>query len=250
MYHVLVVGGDWCGLDTGYTTIRDDRGIRHSVFLSMTRDGGLWARLGVDRKSQDWVYNEETSVRFQTTLLGADDVTFLRAMNYMDYCVVSDLTLMVWAEGGWHPSYLTVFDPDTKETNVVSFKLNNGCSMQTVFSVSHNKQGLFCDGGKRNTCGLRNLPDRRHMSHTAFIQVVKLDPGGLDRVKCEAEETKNQYTFHGSYYHVYVKLADCQAPWGKLSILIGNVLKDRCNSGHSILCIVFSMIYNRSNTLE
>ena len=181
----------------------------------MSREGGLWARLGVDEKSQDWIYNEETSVRFLTTLLSADDVTFLRAMDYMDYCVVSDLTLTVWAEGGWHPSYLSVFDPVTKETNIVSFKLNSGCSMKTVFSLSTNKQGLFCDGGSHNSCGLRNLPDRRHTSHTGFIQLAKLDPDGIDRVMCETEQTKNQFTFHGSYYYVYVKLADCPAPWGK-----------------------------------
>ena len=216
IYHYFVKGGDWCGLDTGYTTINDGRGLRHSVFLSMARDGGVWARLGKEHKSQDWIYNEEKLVRFQTTILGSDDLTFLTAFNYMDSCVVTDIRLKVWAEGGWHPSYVSVFDPITKEVIVASFKLNDGCSMQTTFSISENKQGLYCDGGRHNTCGLRNLPRRNHVSDTGFIQMAKFDPGGLDRAECETEQTKNQYTFYGSYYHVYVKLADCPAPWGKL----------------------------------
>ena len=47
---------DWCDLDTGYTTITDAEGRPRSVYISVTRDGSVWLRAGVEHMASDWIY--------------------------------------------------------------------------------------------------------------------------------------------------------------------------------------------------
>ena len=94
-------------------------------------------------------------------------------------------------------------------------------------------QGLLCGGGRHNACGRRHLPPAGQPSATSFIKSVNLDPLGSSHWHCsDAAEYPglssssssssssvvasrlNSYTFAGSYYHVYVKLADCPPPTG------------------------------------
>jgi hypothetical protein len=69
---------DWCGLDTGYTTITDTSGCPHSVYISVTRDGSVWMRAGRDHASPDWIYDDETKARFQTVILDNDVIHILQ----------------------------------------------------------------------------------------------------------------------------------------------------------------------------
>ena len=87
-------------------------------------------------------------------------------------------------------------------------------------------QGLLCNGGRRNACGRRHLPDVGRSSPTAFIKTVNFDPKGTDHWYCGAVDQNNadnvldadlnRYTFFGSYYNIYVKLASCDPPKGRV----------------------------------
>ena len=107
------------------------------------------------------------------------------------------------------------------------------CRVNTTMSLSVDKQGLVCDGGRRNSCGSRNAPLRGHASPTWFLRYVSLDLDGHDSWYCDAataaggddgtQATRrhNAFTFVGSYYHVYAKLASCRAPTGQLGHYTG-----------------------------
>jgi len=101
----------------------------------------------------------------------------------------------------------------------------------TTMSLSADKQGLVCDGGKRNSCGSRHAPLRGHASPTWFLLYVSLDLYGHDNWYCDktaandgddvdgkpATRPHNAFTFVGSYYYVYAKVATCRAPTGQVS---------------------------------
>ena len=112
--------------------------------------------------------------------------------------------------------------------------------MNTTLSLSADKQGLVCDGGRRNVCGSRHAPLRGHASPTWFLRYVSLDLDGHDNWYCNktgvededdddgndavaggggkpAMRRHNAFTFIGSYYYVYAKLASCRAPTGQVS---------------------------------
>jgi len=46
----------------------------------------------------------------------------------------------VWAQSGWHPSYLTAYDPRAKQTRTVLFRHNRDCEMTTRVSLSADRQ--------------------------------------------------------------------------------------------------------------
>lgn len=207
-------GDDWCALDTGQTTITDGHGNPHSVYVSVTRDGSVWLRAGRDHASLDWTYVDERRTRFQSVLLDAQTVALLEALNYTDHCVLTDLTLSVTVDSGWHPSHISVFEPRTKHSKVLSIKHYRDCLMSTVLAFSRDKQAITCQGGPRNACRKRTLPPEA--LSTDFLKVVNFDPQGLDHWQCREDEELNSYTFLGSYYHAYVKLATCPAPAGEL----------------------------------
>ena len=51
--------------------------------------------MGRDPNSLDWSYDEEQRFRFQGSILEQSDVSLLRALNYTDYCVLTDLDMRV-----------------------------------------------------------------------------------------------------------------------------------------------------------
>src|SRR6218665_2382836 len=188
---VLCSGDDWCSLDTGYTTITDGHGYPHSVYISVTRDGSIWMRAGRDHASLDWVYEDERRVRMQSVILEQNIIQLMESINYTDYCVLTDVEMTMTVDSGWHPSHLGIFDPATKHSKIIVFK--------------------------------RNPPDTAHVVQTVFLKLVNFDPKGEDNWQCQEEEELNSYTFKGSYYHVYVKLASCDPPKGK-TVLCGPIL--------------------------
>ncbi|KAK2148614.1 hypothetical protein LSH36_489g02017 [Paralvinella palmiformis] len=206
-------GSDWCNLDTGKTTITDGRGVPHNVYISATRDGSIWLRAGMDHESADWTYQSETRYKIKVTILGNDVTSMLQSLDYLDYCVLSDIDLVVNTDGGWHPSYIVLYDPVRKQNNVAAFKKKEGaCNVQTNVTLGGNKQWFYCNGAQHNVCGLRHLPEKGHSTATVFINNLQLDPWGPDHWYCEGKEMDNFYTFKGSYYHAYVKLASCPIP--------------------------------------
>lgn len=220
---VLCSGDDWCSLDTGYTTITDGHGYPHSVYISVTRDGSIWMRAGRDHASLDWVYEDERRVRMQSVILEQNIIQLMESINYTDYCVLTDVEMTMTVDSGWHPSHLGIFDPATKHSKIIVFKHNRDCYMSTNLTLSRDKQGIVCDGGRRSACKKRNLPDTAHVVQTVFLKLVNFDPKGEDNWQCQEEEELNSYTFKGSYYHVYVKLASCDPPKGK-TVLCGPIL--------------------------
>jgi hypothetical protein len=140
----------------------------------------------------------------------------LKSIDYLEYCVLWDMNLVVDTDGRWHPSYIVFYDPVKKQDIVAAFKEKDEstCSVQTNITLSRNKQSFYCDGGKHNVCGLRHLPAKGHPTSTMFINNMELNPQGGDHWPCEGKELDNFYTFKGSYYHIYVKLASCPSPTG------------------------------------
>lgn len=111
--------------------------------------------------------------------------------------------------------------------------------MNTTLSLSADKQGLVCDGGRRNSCGLRHAPLRGHASPTWFLRYVSLDLDGHDNWYCDKASTDdddnngggdggrhNAFTLVGSYYYVYAKLASCRPPSGQVSRTISSFPSD------------------------
>jgi len=171
--------------------------------------------VGVDNAAADWLFQDEQQLALQLNVLEPEAVRFLEALNYSDYCALTDLDIRLKARHGWHPSYLTAFDPRDKQTRVVLFRPGQDCQMVTDVSMTVDKQRLICDGGKKTACGQRNLPLRGQASATVFLKSVNFDPVGQDHWRCEQSDVFNAYTFKGSYYHAYVKLASCDMSQGK-----------------------------------
>ena len=138
----------------------------------------------------------------------------MESINYTDYCVLTDVEMRMTVDSGWHPSHLSVFDPRTKHSKIILFRHNHDCYMSTNLTFSRDKQGIVCDGGRRNACKKRALPDNGHATSTVFLKAVNFDPKGPDYWLCHEEYDYNSYTFKGSYYNVYVKLASCDTPKG------------------------------------
>jgi len=133
------------------------------------------------------------------------------------------LQLGLAAQSGWHPSYLSAYDPRAKQTRTILFRHNLDCEMSTSVSLSVDRQALICDGGRKSACGQRGLPGRGQRTSPLFLRSVHFDPSGPDHWKCDSEDDvaqagllppHNSYTFYGSYYHAYVKVASCDTPHG------------------------------------
>src|SRR6218665_2508686 len=133
-------------MDTGFTTITDNNGYRHGAHISLTRDGTVWLRVGRDYSSFDWSLVDQRRVRVQTAVLDDDMLTMLHSLSYTTYCVLTDLDLSLNFEASWNPSYVTVFDPNSKDTSIVSIKNIRDCRVNTTLELSADKQGLRCDG--------------------------------------------------------------------------------------------------------
>ena len=93
--------------------------------------------------------------------------------------------------------------------------------MSTNISLSTNKQGLSCEGNlKKNACGQRGLPTRGMQTSTIFLRSVNFDPEGLDHWQCSpSNELHTSYTLKGTYYNAYVKMSNCDIPFGQYELL-------------------------------
>lgn len=208
-------------MDTGYVVLPDDHGSSHSVYVSRTRDGSLWLRLGRDSVTLDWSFENETRLTLQSYLLDQSSISLLDSIPYQGHCVLTDLELTLSAEAGWHPSYMSVFYPRSKEHKVVLFRHRQDCLANTTVTLTPDKQRLFCTGPseeeERTVCGLRNLPSFRRGSEEVFLKFLNFDPLGPEHWQCANEtRARNAYTLTGSYYHAYIKVASCNPPTGGL----------------------------------
>ena len=70
--------GDWCNFDSGQTTITDLSGSPRNVYVSVTRDGSVWVKMGRDHASSAWVAVAETTTRFHAVILEDDVINVLR----------------------------------------------------------------------------------------------------------------------------------------------------------------------------
>lgn len=212
-------------MGSGDTTITDGRGVPRNVYISVTRDGGIWVRVGLDYMSYDWHMVREHKRKMVVNFLSGETLQMLQFLNYTDQCVLSDLDLEIKMDSGWHQSVLKVFrTTGNKLTEYLIFRHNQRCSMNTTLALSPNKQGLVCDGGTMNACGLKGLPTKGTLPTTVtFLVIAKMDPDGPNRRMCQGPATRLSYTMLGSFYHMYVKIADCPPPKGK-TIQSGRVI--------------------------
>jgi hypothetical protein len=159
---------------------------------------------------------------------------------------------------GWHPSYVTVFYPGSRETRTVMPRYTRDCDMSTRIRLDVDKQRLSCDvgTGTRTGCGQKGLPERGRSLGPVLLRGVNFDPMGKDRVQCNGSSLvaagsaatagvvgsgstsggtqqisvvslqsnhlpspspgpSNSFTFLGTYYTVYVKVASCDKPRGQ-----------------------------------
>jgi len=160
-----LLAGEWCKLGRGSIVYSDSRGGRHVAELSLVRDGSVWARFDADISAEDWTHTDdfESRVPLQLTFFDASVFNLIDSLNYTDQCVLTDIELRLGASSSWHPSYLTVYDPRRRETRTVLFRHNRDCSMATNVSLGYDKQGIVCDGGRRNACGQRGLPEKVYL---------------------------------------------------------------------------------------
>lgn len=192
----------------------DGRNLPHNVFISVTRDGGVWVRAGLDFMNDDWTFRDESSHRYQVMILDEQTAAMLPSLNYTDYCVQTDLDLRIKMNQAWHPSFIKMYVPSRKTEEIVQFRQYGKCVFNTTLSISANKQGLACEGGQRNVCGLNHLPNKDYVSVTVFLRNLEFDPEGADYFRCGENPSSGSYTLFGSYYHVYVKVASCRKPHG------------------------------------
>jgi len=232
MYYMICVEENWCRRDAGPIDYADSLGRRHTADVSLTRDGSVWLRFqsaeSGDDSSADWTYVDEARQPLQLSVLEPSVIGLLDDLNYTDFCALSDLRLVVGAQSGWHPSYLSAYDPRGKQTRTILFRHNLDCAMSTSVTLSGDRQALVCDGGQKTACGQRGLPERGQRTTPVFLRSVNFDPAGPDHWQCDDAEDglsdaglllppHNSYTFYGSYYHAYVKVASCDTPRGTLS---------------------------------
>ena len=226
---VLCVEEEWCRRDAGPIDYADVLGRRHTANVSLTRDGSVWLRFqsaesGVD-SSADWRYVNETRQPLQLSVLESSVISLLDDLNYTEFCALTDLQLRLAAQSGWHPSYLSAYDPRAKQTRTILFRHNLDCEMSTSMTLSVDRQALVCDGGQKSACGQRGLPERGQRTSPLFLRSVNFDPAGPEHWECDSEDdvaqaallpSHNFYTFYGSYYHAYVKVATCDTPHGTI----------------------------------
>jgi len=169
----------WCQLDSGPTTISDRNGRRHTVHVSVWRDGSVWARVG--RSAMDWTSVDERRKRIQTALLDDDAVLALQVLLYSDYCALSDIRLQLRVRAGWSPSYVVLIDAArarNRETRIVSVRnARNDCRFNATLTLSADTQRLACDAPTTsNSCGMRNVPSPRRTQSSAAGATLKCFP--------------------------------------------------------------------------
>ena len=92
------MSGELCGVDSGYTTLAtstaatagtagtatDGTVAHHRVYVSVTRDGSVWLRLGRDQAASQevWTYVDERRAHFHTTLLTDSDIQLLQVFAW------------------------------------------------------------------------------------------------------------------------------------------------------------------------
>lgn len=112
---------DWCLFDTGPATVT---GRDVDAYVSVTRDGSVWLRLGTGAGSAsfDWAIVDRRRPRVQTPVIDDESLAVIQAIPFTDYCVLTDVQLKLTVQAGWNPSYLTFYDPLRSETRIVSLK--------------------------------------------------------------------------------------------------------------------------------
>ena len=149
-------------------------------------------------------------------VLSKKEVELLRHLNYSDTCVLSDLKFEIRMDASWHPSFVYVYDTTIKEDQLFRFTHYKDCHLNTTLQLSPSKQNLGCYGGERNVCGSWNLPLKGATSGAVFLKRVIMAPNGENSNGCfQQPVARKSFTFTGSYYHAYVKLASCPPIKGK-----------------------------------
>jgi hypothetical protein len=218
----------------------------------VTRDN--YIKLLTDVESNSDAINVHKNQSINHTIVICSALCFYFHLN-------ADLIQVVLrADRGWHPSYLTVFDPRSRKMETVLFRHNRDCDMSTKIRLDADGQRLICEGGSgpRTACGRGGLPERGRWTGSLLLRAVNFDPMGPDKLVCNVSSSPatagggtsvaggaiwigeegyerdeygrqlqqqqllrvpppNSYTFQGTYYTVFVKVASCAKPQGEYS---------------------------------
>ena len=147
-----------------------------------------------------------------------ETVGLLKSLNYSQYCVLSDLDFSIRVESAWQSSYVIAYNPGSRRTRAFRFPNERNCALETNLTLSNNKQEFICNGGRINSCGYKALPELQQHSATQFIRYANFDPQGIGSWVCTPPEERKSFTFSGSYYYGYVKMAQCSPPMGKFKM--------------------------------
>ena len=112
---------EWCEFDSGRASVT---GSDVEAYVSVTRDGSVWLRLGTGSTAFDWTLVDVRRPRVQTSVLSDDALQLLTSTAATDYCVLTDLDLRLTVQAAWHPSYLTFYDPSLAEKRIVSIRVS------------------------------------------------------------------------------------------------------------------------------
>jgi len=150
--------------------------------------------------------------------------------------------------------------------------------MSTQLRLDADGQRLICEGGSgpRTACGRSGLPERGRLTGPLLLRAINFDPMGPDKLLCnssitapvdtaagavwpaddtfERDETghhhqprsppPNSFTFQGTYYTVFVKVATCDRPQGKPITYFNTVVLFVIFTKIMIISDIFSDIFS------
>ena len=139
-----VASSEWCGYDSGDRRTSLSGGYDKYEYISVTRDGSVWLRVGADDSQFDWTLDDVRRPRVQTPVITEDMLDVLRSTTATEYCVLTDLDLRLTVQGAWHPSYLTFYDPSLAQTRIVSIRVSNNTRYYYYYCCYYHYYTITC----------------------------------------------------------------------------------------------------------
>lgn len=137
-----------------------------------------------------------------------------------DVCVLTDLQLEIHSQHAWQQSYILVYNHvNCTDRYMYLQDAPLSCRTNTTISLLPNGQSFTCTGGPDHSCGFRGNPAKDSVSKQYLVRELKMDPAGDKSWVCPDDPVaNNSFTLLGSYYHVYLKVAQCEPPGGEYKV--------------------------------
>jgi hypothetical protein len=202
------VNSDKCVSKAGVQELVGASGRKHKVNVIFGQDGALWLRFGQKNMKHAWNKKRSHGSKLAGDIFSPVDIAAIRDFNFLDYNVDTDVKFNMQSGKSWHPSSLIALNVRSK----VSFpmKLEDKLNHGTKLTFTANKLGVTCSGSDDiNVCGTKGLPAAGERSGALIITNVNFQPRGSGAY-AGGKWNRNDYTWKGSKYFLYAKLADCE----------------------------------------